>query len=296
MDICRAFLLDKKDTTQRIYKTKLKMFFKFADCSWHDLLALDQQQAIALVLTYKNYLKRKGLAPATVNNHLAAVKSFVAYGNKVGACNYILSDIKGMKVETYRDTAGVSPDKFKQILSLPDRSTLKGKRDYALLRLLWENALRRDEVSSCYLVDYLREENILWIHGKGRGQKEAIKISDRVIEVIDIWLDARSSARIETKYLFCSLHLDPKIRGDRFTGDGIYSLVRNYGHLAGITKIISPHRIRHSSITAVLDATGGDVRKTQQLSRHKSIDTLIHYDDNRKKYQEEVTNILSDLI
>ncbi|MGF1487528.1 MAG: hypothetical protein ACFBSE_10605 [Prochloraceae cyanobacterium] len=64
---------------------------------------------------------------------------------------------------------------------------------------------------------------------------------------------------------------------------------------AGV-KIISPHKIRHSSITTALDPTDGDVRRVQKLSRHKNINTLLVYDDNRKNLQGEVTDLLDDLL
>jgi integrase/recombinase XerC len=59
---------------------------------------------------------------------------------------------------------------------------------------------------------------------------------------------------------------------------------------------MSPHRIRHSAITAALNATGGNVRKVQALSRHKNLETLMIYDDNRNQAQAEVSDILDDLI
>jgi integrase len=89
--------------------------------------------------------------------------------------------------------------------------------------------------------------------------------------------------------------LDFKHKGHRITGDGIYKLVRRYCKQAGITKRMSPHRVRHSSITAALDATDGNVRKVQKLSRHRQIDTLMIYDDNRAKDQVELSEMLSGL-
>ena len=64
----------------------------------------------------------------------------------------------------------------------------------------------------------------------------------------------------------------------------------------GISKKMSPHRIRHSSITAALDATDGNIRQVQKLSRHANINTLMTYDDNRVNYQEEISQILDDLV
>ncbi|MEG4585383.1 hypothetical protein QUA54_09220 [Microcoleus sp. MOSTC5] len=56
-----------------------------------------------------------------------------------------------------------------------------------------------------------------------------------------------------------------------------------------------PHRIRHSVITAALDATDGNVRKVQKLSRHKNLNTLMIYDDNRGRDQQDVTELLDGM-
>jgi integrase/recombinase XerC len=80
------------------------------------------------------------------------------------------------------------------------------------------------------------------------------------------------------------------------SGNAIYNLVRNTAAAAGIKKVISPHRIRHSAIAAALDLTGGDTRKVQKLSRHADLNTLTRYDDNRLRHQKEVTKILADLV
>ena len=60
-------------------------------------------------------------------------------------------------------------------------------------------------------------------------------------------------------------------------------------------KKMSPHRIRHSAITAALDASDGNVRKVQKLSRHKDINTVMTYDDNRNNHQDEMSQLLEDL-
>ena len=65
-----------------------------------------------------------------------------------------------------------------------------------------------------------------------------------------------------------------------------------------ITKNMSPHRVRHSSITTALDHSNGNYRKVQNLSRHANIDTIQKYDDNRQKQkqQREISSLLADLI
>jgi integrase/recombinase XerC len=84
--------------------------------------------------------------------------------------------------------------------------------------------------------------------------------------------------------------------GHRLTGDGIRKIVVRHSEKAGIKKQMSPHRIRHSAITAALDATDGDVRKVQKLSRHRNLNTLMIYDDNRSRDQQDIIKMLDGML
>jgi integrase/recombinase XerC len=70
--------------------------------------------------------------------------------------------------------------------------------------------------------------------------------------------------------------------------------VGRYGEEIGVQSL-TPHKLRHSAITAALDATGGDVRRVQRLSRQAKLETLQRYDDNRNDLQGEVTRTLAAL-
>jgi integrase/recombinase XerC len=179
------------------------------------------------------------------------------------------------------------------MLSVVDRSTFKGKRDYAILVLLWSNALRRSEVAKATISDFDPIAGTLKIYGKGRGnQTELVSLGKGTISAISDWLEARAETNKEAA-LFCSAN--PGYRGGLRTY-AIYKIVREAAAIAGITKIMSPHRIGHSSIAAALDATNGDVRSVQKLSRHSSLNTLLIYDDNRQNAQQKVTNLLDGFI
>ena len=92
------------------------------------------------------------------------------------------------------------------------------------------------------------------------------------------------------------ISLDRYHPGHRLDGSSIYRLVRKFSESAGIDKIVSPNQIRHSAITAYLDASEGNIRSAQGLSRHTSLNILSRYEDNRQQYQEQASNILADLI
>jgi integrase/recombinase XerC len=175
-----------------------------------------------------------------------------------------------------------------------DRTSLKGIRDYALLILLWSNALRRSEVSKANISDFDPTAKTLRIFGKGRGNNaETVSLGSGTVMAIEAWLEVRGETNPD-KALFCSVNIG--YRDGRLCPQAIYDIVKSRCQDAGITKVMSPHRIRHSSITAALEATNGDVRRVQKLSRHSSLNTLLIYDDNRRNHQGEVTDILDGLV
>jgi integrase/recombinase XerC len=133
----------------------------------------------------------------------------------------------------------------------------------------------------------------LRILGKGRGtQAETIDLGSATVQAIADWLQERGSCSHDSP-LFIAL--DSANTGHRLTGDGLRKIIVRHSENAGITKQMSPHRIRHSAITAALDATDGDVRKVQKLSRHKNLNTLMVYDDNRGRDQRDVTDLLDGM-
>ena len=257
-----------------------------------EFLSLSQFQAIALVLKYQSLLVEAGLAPATINTRISAVKSLVNHARKLGRCEFSLADVKSVALEVYRDTSGVDPSGIRAILDTCDRDTVKGIRDYALIRLLWDNALRRGEVSAANVGDFDSSGKKLWIKGKGKIQKAAISLHPVTVAAVNDWLGTRGDVK-PSDPLFISL--DDK-SGQRLQGRGIHLMIDRRSKLAGITKQMSPHRVRHSAITAYLDASGGDVRSAQGLSRHKNLNTLTRYDDNRHQYQGKATDVLADLV
>lgn len=296
-----AILLEEKRSisTRKAYDRDLKHFFTTmfavdATAEWVvRFLALPQAVALEWVVRYKSAMIGQGLSEATVNRRLSALKALTHKGRVLGVCGYTLEDIKGETVIKYRDTSGVTPGEFKQILLTCDRSTAKGVRDYAILRLLWDNALRRGEIAKLTMGDFDRQNSKLLVLGKGRGsQLQTIDLTPKTRDAICYWLAFRGLASTKDA-LFVAL--DPHTFGHSLTDAGIAKMVRTRALQAGITKRLSPHRIRHSSITSALDA-GQSVREVQKLSRHSKLETLMIYDDNRQQHQLKVSSVLADLV
>lgn len=300
-DVIARLLADKRSAnTRRAYMKDLNDFFKVIANSEPsrdlvlEFLHLEQTSAVQLVLSYKAKLIERELKEATINRRLAAIKSLAAMGRKIGVCSYTLSDVKGEKTKPYRDTSGVDKETFMRVLSIPDLATIKGIRDYALLKLLWVSALRRGEISLTNINDFDLESRTLSILGKGKGtERDVVSLPPSTATSISEWLIARGTNPPDAP-LFIAV--DNANYGRRLSGNGIYSIVERLFKKAGIAKKMSPHRIRHSSITAALDATNGNIRKVQKLSRHANINTLMTYDDNRTNYQEEMSQLLDDLV
>ncbi len=285
--------------TKRMYRSNIYGFFQFlAEDLTADTLALflllDSHQAFELVSQYHGLLIARNLAPATINQKLAAIKSLVNYANQAGKCHYTLNNIKVERLIQYRDTKGISKEQFKLMLGAVDTNTIKGIRDRSILLLMWGNALRRSEIVNCDVKDFSATAGELVITAKGKiGQPEIISLGKSAIAAIDNWLVKRKDY-ILTDPLFCAVHKG--YWGNRLHTHSIYKLVQKYAKAAGIDKVMSPHRIRHSSITEALNLTNGDVRKVQKLSRHSNLNTLMIYDDNRQNLQSEVTGLLDDSI
>lgn len=285
--------------TKRMYRSNINAFIlAIGYQTTPDILAqfllLDSHQAFELVSQYHGSLIAQKLAPATINQKLAAIKSLVNYASMSGKCHYTLVNIKAEKLTQYRDTKGIPKEQFKLMMGAVDPDTIKGLRDRAILLLLWGNALRRSEIANCDIKDFLPQAGELIITGKGKiGQPETISLGKSAIAAIDNWLVARKNYTPNDP-LFCATHKG--YWGNRLHTHSIYKLVQKYAKLAGIDKVMSPHRIRHSSITEALNLTNGDVRKVQKLSRHSNLNTLMIYDDNRQNLQGEVTGMLDDLV
>jgi integrase/recombinase XerC len=293
VEIWDSFLsLQIKPTTERAYGKSLADFclkiysaFSISDALQRFLL-LSQSDALHQVLTYRKILIDLKLSSATINQRLSALKSLVDYARKRGLCSFTLIDVKGLRSQKYRDTRGRTVDEYRSVLAEIDRSTILGKRDYAICRLLWDNALRRGEIVSLDRANFIPQESRLMILGKGTLELQSIDLNSAVVTAINDYLLAKQAS--DNPALFVSNN------GKRLDGKDIARIVKKYAEPVGID--LSPHRVRHSAITAYLDVSEGNVRAAQSLSRHQNLSTLMIYDDNRHQLQGKASKDLGDLL
>ena len=287
------------DSTRKQYVKAIENFCQFAYSGSANpetiskFLDLDRYAAIEMVLRYRRHSIDKKLAPSTINVRLAAIKSLVDMARKLGKTTVDLGDIESIPAETYRDTRGISVEQFKSMLEAIDPSTSIGVRDYAIMLLFWGNALRRGEIASANIEDFLPQQQKLMILGKGKRAKVAIDLSDSVSYALEEWLNFHPCNAPGQPLIVSLSH---NCYGSRIAGDSIYRIVEGYAEAAGIDRRVSPHRLRHSSITAFLDASDGNIRAAQALSRHSQMNTLTLYDDNRKQQQKGASGVLEGLL
>jgi integrase/recombinase XerC len=287
------------DSTRKQYVKAIENFCQFAyngsatPETISEFLELDRYSAIEMVLRYRRHSIDKNLAPSTINVRLAAIKSLVDVARKLGKTTIDLGDIESILSESYRDTKGISVEQFKSMLQEIDPSTPIGVRDYAIMLLFWGNALRRGEIASANIEDFLPQQQKLMILGKGKRAKVAIDLTDSVSYALEEWLNFHPCHSPGQPLMTSLSH---NCYGARIAGDSLYRIVQGYAEAAGIDRRVSPHRLRHSSITAFLDASGGNLRAAQALSRHSNQNTLTLYDDNRRQEQKGASGMLEGLL
>ena len=288
--------LQISEHTKRTYASALNDFFvqmteaKVNPHQIREFLNLPSAQAIAVVLNYRARLLDLNLSPNTINTRLAAIKSLVNHARKLSQCGFSLEDVASLKVEVYRDTSGVDATVYRVMIEAIDRETIGGKRDYAIMRLLWDNALRRSEVTALNIEDFQSDK--LWIMRKGKIQKIAIDLAMKTRAALTQWLSVRGGEASQPLFIA----LDNRAYGKRLSGRSLGYLVERLAKGADVEKRMSPHRVRHSSITAYLDLSDGNVRDARLLSGHAKLETLVIYDDRRKNVQGKVSSKLADLV
>lgn len=280
-ELIRAWLAGRKETTRRAYAGDLENFADFLGAqsgaeAASMLLGNGHGHANGLVLSYRASMQEAGLSSATIARRLSAVRSLVTLARMLGLVAWTL-EIEAPKVESYRDTRGPGQAGFLAMIQAAQagQNPTKAARDRAILMLLYVLALRRAEVISLRLEDFKPSEDSLWILGKGRSDRERITTPASVRDALASWVALRG---LEPGPLF--LGLAPVHSRQPLTEDGLYFVVRTLGASVGLD--VRPHGLRHSGITAALDATGGDLRSVQRYSRHRDVRTLSRYDDNRQ--------------
>jgi integrase/recombinase XerC len=285
-NIIKSMLKGRNKRTTLAYKKDFEDFQKFLGLRSRDtaadvLLGNGQAKANALAFEYKNHLKERSLSPATINRRLSALRSLVKFGRVMGIVNWHL-DIQNEKHDQLRDTRGTDIAGVKKIFLVTDTKTHnKAVRDRALLHLLFDRGLRRGEAVALDIEDVDTKNGTIAILGKGKTQKVILTVPQPTVKALKEWIKIRG-----TKPGPLFTNFDRAGKGQRLTGSAVYYIVRNYGQMCDLKT--RPHGLRHSAITIALDLTHGNIRAVQRFSRHRDMEMLTVYDDNRQDMGGEV--------
>ena len=159
-------------------------------------------------------------------------------------------------------------DEVERLLAQPDRATPAGLRDHALLEVLYATGLRASELLDL-TVDRV-DLDVGFVRCMGKGNRErVVPLGEPAARALVVYLET-ARAKNSVPYLFLN-H-----RGARLTRAGFWKILRRYGVLAGIRKTTTPHVLRHSFATHLLEG-GADLRSVQMMLGHADISTTEIY-------------------
>lgn len=269
-----VIFIDATPNTIRTYRGSLKQWFIY----------LRQNQIIQptaeTVRQYRDYLQENGKKPTTVKNYIIAVKRFFTWTEEAGLYPNIARHIKSGRLSNNFKKDYLTGYQAKQILNHIDRSTVKGKRDYAMLVMMLTMGLRTIEVVRANVEDIRTKGNttVLYVQGKGHADKDGlIRMPAHVESAIRDYLSVRRANDL-SEPLFTSTS-NHNANG-RMTTRSIRRIVKTAFISAGYdSPRLTAHSTRHTAATLSL-LNGATLQQTQELLRHRNIGTTEIYAHN----------------
>jgi integrase/recombinase XerC len=215
---------------------------------------------------------------ATVARKISALRSFFRFAQRRNLLkNDPLAGVSGPKVGRFIPVF-LTVDETFALLEAPGEKDAYQQRDRAILELLYSTGMRVSELVSRSLADLDFTEEVLTVRGKGKKER-LVPVGSPAIEAVRGWLPQRlqlieqragRGREVEKEALFLNG------RGSRLTSRSVERLVKTYGERAGITQTVTPHALRHSFATHLLEM-GADLRSVQELLGHASLSTTQRY-------------------
>lgn len=225
------------------------------------------------VKTFLGYLGTLNYSKSTIARKLATLRSFYKFCMRRGYVkSHPLATIKTPKQEK-RLPKFLEIDQINKLLATPDDNTILGARDRAMLEVLFSTGVRVSELVDLNFVDVDFTGGTIRVRGKGKKQRTA-PIGPTAINAIRKYLELRRadarSARFDQEALFVNKH------GQRLSTRSVRRKLDKYLAECGLDPSISPHTLRHSFATHMLN-NGADLRSVQELLGHQSLSTTQVY-------------------
>jgi integrase/recombinase XerD len=224
------------------------------------------------VLRFLAQSRACGLSPRSLARRMAGLRAFCRYLRQEG----VLTVDPLLDVETPRLPQRLphflNLDEVDSLLRQPRLDTPRGLRDAAMLEVLYATGLRVSELVSLPMSALHLADGWIKVRGKG-GKERLIPLGEQAVERLHAYLAGprdRCMRGLRTAHVFVNG------RGAGMTRQGFWKLLRGYARQAGITKPISPHTLRHSFATHLLER-GADLRSVQQMLGHSDIATTQIY-------------------
>jgi integrase/recombinase XerD len=254
--------------TVRAYSSDLARYLEWAERTAADPLGADPR----ILRRYLAELDRAKYSRRTIARRLSAVRSLFAYLNREG----VLTTDPAAVIATPRLDARlprlVPTDVLTALLDAPDAGTPRGLRDRAILELLYATGARVSELVGIDLADVERSSGQVRVTGKG-DKERILPLHREALARIEAYL---RSARPELKPKADEQALFLNRNGTRLTDGGVRRLLAGHLRTLGIASGVTPHTMRHTFATHLLEA-GADLRTVQDLLGHVALSTTQIY-------------------
>jgi integrase/recombinase XerD len=273
-DLIEDFInsLDVSPSSMRTYREGLKNFL-----NWRNGRPPEAVVTQSEIKLYKEWL-RQNRAANTVATYLVALRRFFQYCVAEGLYpENPVENVKGIRRPRGHLRQDISREGLRKLFDAVDRTTLMGKRDFAMITLMARNGLRVIEIVRANVgdIENRRGRQILRIWGKGRDERdEFVVLAEPTVHALEDWLAARGPAK-SSDPLFIGVRARNK--GGRLTTRQVNRIINRYLIKAGLkTEKISPHSLRHSFVTLAIQS-GASLVEAQIAARHRSIETTRVY-------------------
>ncbi|MSR45339.1 MAG: tyrosine recombinase [Phycisphaerales bacterium] len=232
------------------------------------LLAAD----VEVVRAFLTHLAGQNYSAATTARKIATLRSFHKWMEKRGLTSSNPMTLIRTPKQARRLPKAISVDQVERLLAAPSDADLLGARDRAILETLYSTGIRVSEVVAINRGDLVVEGSQLKVKGKGRRER-AVPIGSHAMAAIARYLVRAEAEKVpmdSTRPLFVN-----KL-GSRLSSRSVRRKVSKYLKIAGLDPDISPHTIRHSFATHLLD-NGADLRAVQELLGHQSLSSTQVY-------------------